>query len=89
MRRASFHIQPIGRSANRDATRCDDTFSAEKGQRAVGVVYHSDMEMGNYVPTVLSERYDYLIFINRSQALHPVALEYASRALPETYPSGV
>lgn len=67
----------------------DETFHDRRGQRAVGVVYHPRAEAGNYVPTVLSERYDYLVFVNRSQALHPLAMEYASRGIPETYPSGV
>ena len=67
----------------------DNTFCVEKGQRAVGVVYHPEAEAGNYVPTVLSERYDYLVFVNRSQALHPLAARYVSRGVPETYPSGV
>jgi erythromycin esterase len=42
------------------------------GQRAIGVVYHPPSEhRGNYVPTILSERYDAFVFIDQTQALNP------------------
>lgn len=66
-----------------------ESLNAWQDQRAVGVVYDPEHETGNYVPTLLSGRYDYLVFIDHSEALHPLSLEYESREVPETYPSGV
>lgn len=42
------------------------------GHRAVGVVYHSDAEWGNYVPTVLGRRYDAFCWIDETSALTPL-----------------
>jgi erythromycin esterase len=61
-----------------------------RGQRAIGVVYHPEYEhLGNYVPTSLSRRYDALLYIDETEALHPlpVAVE-PYEEIPETYPSG-
>ncbi len=67
----------------------NEAFRARKGQRAVGVVYNPDSERGNYVSTVLADRYDYLIFINASEALHPLAIGHQAGKVPETLPAGV
>jgi erythromycin esterase-like protein len=63
----------------------------ERGHRAIGVVYHPPYEHhGNYVPTVLPRRYDALVFIDDSHALHPLHIEPAEvEEVPETYPTGV
>lgn len=43
------------------------------GHRAAGVIYHPEREFpGNYVPTSLAERYDALIFIEKTTALTPL-----------------
>jgi erythromycin esterase-like protein len=42
------------------------------GHRAIGVVYDPTNERGNYVPTVLPERYDAVLFIDKTEALHPL-----------------
>lgn len=47
------------------------------GHRAIGVVYHPEYERGNYVPTTLAERYDAFIFLDRTSALAPLAVEAA------------
>ncbi|SFB14583.1 Erythromycin esterase homolog [Cohnella sp. OV330] len=47
------------------------------GHRAIGVVYHPEYERGNYVPTALAERYDAFIFLDRTTALSPLAVEAA------------
>ncbi|HMP88767.1 MAG TPA: erythromycin esterase family protein [Kiritimatiellia bacterium] len=40
------------------------------GHRAIGVIYHPEHEApGNYVPTILPERYDAFIFIEETEAL--------------------
>jgi erythromycin esterase len=62
-----------------------------RGHRAIGVVYYPQREyFGNYVPTVLPRRYDALVYIDESHALHPLHIEaVADQDLPETYPAGV
>jgi erythromycin esterase-like protein len=62
-----------------------------RGHRAVGVVYHPEYEYGNYVPTVLSRRYDAFLYLDQTRALHPfrdIAV-HDEGEVPETYPSGV
>ncbi len=59
-----------------------------RGHRAIGVVYDPDYErFGNYVPTVLPRRYDALLYIDQSEALHPLHMQARQDAEPpETYP---
>ena len=55
--------------------------------RAVGVVYHPALETSrNYVPSLLSERYDAFLYFEHSEALHPLALHPVEEGLPQTYP---
>jgi len=52
-------------------------FSLPVGHRAIGVVYHPEYEhFGNYVPSNMGQRYDGFIFIDRTNALHPLILEH-------------
>ncbi|WP_151736901.1 erythromycin esterase family protein [Paenibacillus tengchongensis] len=44
------------------------------GHRAIGVVYHPERERGNYVPTVISRRYNAFIYLDHTKALRPLAL---------------
>jgi len=62
-----------------------------RGHRAIGVVYHPEYEQfGNYVPTVLPRRYDAFLFIDETEALHPLHVRPREESeVPETYPSGV
>jgi len=75
-----------------EEARMNEDFMQERGHRAIGVVYHPDFEgSGNYVPTVLPLRYDAFLFLQETQALHPLH-EVKARdegEVPETYPSGV
>lgn len=58
------------------------------GHRAIGVVYDPAMEKyGNYVPSLIPQRYDALIFIDETKALHPLYLHADRRKVPETFPS--
>jgi erythromycin esterase len=58
-----------------------------RGHRAIGVVYNPQQERGNYVPSVLPERYDSFMHIERSSALHPIHPEYPPEdELPDTFP---
>lgn len=52
-------------------------FNHPLDHRAIGVVYNPKHEWGNYVPTVLAERYDAFVYVDRSQALHPLVLEHS------------
>ena len=58
------------------------------GHRAIGVVYHPEAEKGNYVSTLLPSRYDALIYIDQSNAIHPLHLKPDGGRMPETYPFG-
>lgn len=57
--------------------------------RAIGVVYHPEREAGNYVPSVMSQRYDAFIYIDRTTALHPLHIKPNGHEVPETYPFNV
>jgi erythromycin esterase len=61
-----------------------------RGQRAIGVVYNPQYERyGNYVPTILSLRYDALLFIDVSNALSPLHIKQVEdKDLPNTFPRG-
>jgi erythromycin esterase-like protein len=68
--------------------------TAWRGHRAIGVVYRPEYEQyGNYVPTVLPERYDAFLFIDQTTAVQPLfeadaSIEVEEEA-PETFPTGV
>ncbi|PLT30594.1 erythromycin esterase family protein [Peribacillus deserti] len=50
-------------------------FNQQIGHRAIGVVYKPEYERyGNYVPSLMSERYDAFIFIKQTKALHPLSV---------------
>jgi erythromycin esterase len=69
-----------------------DEMLEPRGHRAIGVVYRPQYERyGNYVPTVLPRRYDALLFLDTTEALHPLheVQPVEEGEVPETYPSGV
>lgn len=59
------------------------------GHRAIGVIYHPEDERGNYVPTRLAQRYDALLYLDKTQALHPIHMKVVGDKVPETYPFGL
>jgi erythromycin esterase len=64
----------------------------KRGQRAIGVVYNPKYEKyGNYVPTDLTRRYDALLYIDNTRALHPLHMPEVKedKDLPETFPTGL
>jgi erythromycin esterase len=69
----------------------DELFRRTRGHRAIGVVYQPQYEqMGNYVPTSLSQRYDAFLYLDETVALHPLHITpEASLEPPETYPFAV
>ncbi|MBF9235978.1 erythromycin esterase family protein [Hymenobacter sp. BT683] len=67
----------------------DDQLSTLLGHRAIGVVYHPEREQfGNYVPSLIPERYDAFLFLDRTQALHPLATHPQANVPPDLYPWG-
>jgi erythromycin esterase-like protein len=70
----------------------EETGNKRRGQRAIGVVYNPEFErFGNYVPTDLTRRYDALLFIDDTHALHPLHMAEVKEDvdLPETFPTGL
>jgi erythromycin esterase-like protein len=68
-----------------------DEMLEERGHRAIGVVYHPEGEhRGNYVPTILPRRYDALIYLDQTHALHPLHIKpMRDGEMAETYPSAM
>src|SRR5690606_20562573 len=73
----------------KDNEELQDAFSTRMGHRAIGVVYRPEYERGNYVPSVLSERYDAFIYLDKTRALHPLKINPDGHKMPETYPFGI
>ncbi len=72
-----------------DALRGSDLFNTEIPHRAIGVVYHPQYEQfGNYVPSIMPERYDYFIHIDDSKGVYAMDIYVDKSQLPETYPWG-
>jgi erythromycin esterase-like protein len=73
-----------------DQDNISDEIKKPRGQRAIGVVYHAEAESyGNYVPTILPKRYDAFLYIDETEALHPLHIEPEELKSPDTYPWGV
>jgi erythromycin esterase-like protein len=74
-----------------DEVSCTGPMAAGRGHRAIGVVYHPEFEhYGNYVPTVLPRRYDAFLYLEETQALHPLHMPVRhGREVAETYPTGM
>lgn len=69
-----------------DQLRAHRTSLTPRGHRAIGVVYNPRQEAGNYVPTVLPERYDAFLYLDETDALHPLHIEPESDKPPGTFP---
>ena len=58
--------------------------------RAIGVVYQPEREKyGNYVPSVVPERYDAFLYFDQARALHPLPTSPDEHVPPDLYPWGV
>jgi erythromycin esterase-like protein len=57
------------------------------GHRAIGVQYDPTSELGNYVPSIIPNRYDAFVFIDKTRALRPINIQPRNEP-PDTYPSG-
>ncbi|WP_162427134.1 erythromycin esterase family protein [Pontibacter pudoricolor] len=57
------------------------------GHRAIGVVYDAKFEAyGNYVPTVIPDRYDAFLYFDETDAVHPLHMKPRGTQEPELYP---
>lgn len=76
---------------SRDADGLSDTGDVPVDHRAIGVVYEPRAERwGNYVPTLITQRYDAFMFLDETHALDPLHLPVViDREVLETYPSGM
>lgn len=61
---------PLNKIIIMDQLRQEDSFMRRMGHRAIGVVYDPGAESGNYVPSVLPDRYDAFLFIDQTKALN-------------------
>ncbi len=60
-----------------------DVLRRRLDHRAIGVVYRPEREKwGNYVPTVLGERYDAFLYLEETTPLQPLHLERADEHVP-------
>jgi erythromycin esterase-like protein len=87
-----FYLTGLKRCLTLTDTLADNDVALERrGHRAIGVVYHPERErFGNYVPTVLPDRYDAFIYLEETKALHPLHIRpREGHEAPETYPWGV
>ncbi len=58
--------------------------------RAVGVVYHPERDhFGNYVQSLIPLRYDAFIYLDETNALHPMKKNKETDRMPDTYPWGI
>lgn len=61
-----------------------------RGLRAIGVVYHPEHELGNYVPTILPEAFDTFIYLEKTKALSPLHMkEVQNKDFPQDFPFSV
>ena len=59
------------------------------GHRAIGVVYRPEFEQfGNYVPSTIPDRYDAFMYLDQTQALHPLPTQADTHTPPDLYPWG-
>jgi erythromycin esterase-like protein len=72
-------LQPADKIVLLDGLRNEPALKGSKGQRAIGVVYRPAQEYGNYVPTVLTQRYDALLYVDQTSALHPIPVRANGR----------
>ncbi|NEM98610.1 erythromycin esterase family protein [Pontibacter burrus] len=72
---------------SKDLKNVDGLANRRIGHRAIGVVYDPKREaFGNYVPTVIPERYDAFLYFNETDAVHPLHMKPRGAAEPELYP---
>jgi erythromycin esterase len=67
----------------------DNIYLDKIKHRAIGVVYDPENErVNNYVPTLLAMRYDALMYLDETRALHPLYMSPEEEKVPDAYPFG-
>lgn len=70
-----------------DELRNNEALQQPIGHRAIGVVYRPEFErFGNYVPSVMPDRYDAFLFVDQTRALHPLPTQQDENTPPDLYP---
>lgn len=77
--RLLHEINPVDKITFLSSLKRSTDLMRPRGHRSIGVVYNPGAETGNYVPTVLPERYDAFIFIDETSALHPIQTNASGR----------
>jgi erythromycin esterase-like protein len=72
------HAQPHDKLIISDEVTTHEAFWQIKDQRAIGTVYNPQREQSNYVPTLLPQRYDAFIYLDKTTALKPLATKTKS-----------
>lgn len=73
-----------------DPSDPEERFLQRYPHRAIGVVYNPLHDRyGNYVPSIMAQRYDAFIYIDETRALHPLNVKADMHEVPETYPFAV
>lgn len=79
--------KPLDKLIISDEVADFDAFWQVRDHRAIGVVYNPLRERANYVPTLLPQRYDAFIYLDRTTALQPLRTQPAKgHEAPETFP---
>lgn len=87
---AGLFVFPPARRGTPDDGDATRWLREERDHRAIGVVYRPHRERwGNYVATVLGERYDAFCFLDRTHALTPLLAAPPVSGEEETWPTGV
>jgi len=74
---------------NRVTEGCVELKDRKIGHRAIGVVYNPQFERNNYVPTLITDRYDAFLYFENTQALHPLRTNEVKTKEPNLYPFGL
>jgi erythromycin esterase-like protein len=83
-------VSPENKIVLLSGLRGDPQVEQRRGNRAIGVSYNPGNEQGNYVPTVLTQRYDGFVFLDKTQALHPLpTLTQSMNRIEPTQQKGV
>lgn len=68
----------------------EECISSHIPHRSIGVVYNPDSdESANYVPTIIPLRYDAFVFLDKTNALHPLNIIPNGNQTPDTFPFGL
>jgi erythromycin esterase len=72
-------IEPTDKIIFVDELKSNSAMMQPVGHRAIGVEYNPENEAGNYVSSVIPERYNTFIFIDKTNALHPISTKSSGR----------